>query len=374
MSFVLLNNYLHHLKDTLLKQPTSLGKAQSAQSVKDLRSAYTDLHHRYAQHKQKGVDKSFNQHTNKGFGFNSLQERIAYITARAPATYKIIDSLLSQALPHALEAVPQKAKHDTLSILDIGSGPAVAALAAIRAVENNSGLMKSKLSSVMLLEQDKDFAYATSQALKHIAPTLDVQCQQTDIKTADFPLSDIVIASYVYTEMKPTEAALSYLKSLQATRLLNLVVLPGTKHAFALMLKLRSNAIAQGFQILAPCPHAFDCPMASQTEQSWCHFRLNIERSQEHQTIKAGTLGHEEEPYLYLLVKAPCASMQATTSREGGRIINSPRHRKGHMYLDVCQTDGKLHTHCLTKNKTNDFKSLKKLKWGDFLGAESLMP
>ena len=53
-----------------------------------------------------------------------------------------------------------------------------------------------------------------------------------------------------------------------------LVIEPGTRSAARNLVRLREAALARGWRIAAPCPHAGECPMPGQRNRSWCHFNF----------------------------------------------------------------------------------------------------
>jgi ribosomal protein RSM22 (predicted rRNA methylase) len=124
-------------------------------------------------------------------------------------------------------------------------------------------------------------------------------------------------------------------------------------------LNLRDFAIKAGYFVLAPCPHVSACPMAN-VDGQWCHVRKRLHRSRIHMETKKATSGFEDEPYCYL-VTSPLPAADDGYSR----IINAPRHRPGHIYVDLCTPAGVVETSCVTKKNKGLFKEMKHAKWGD---------
>ena len=293
-----------------------------------LKHAYDDLSKRY-------------RSTNKS-GFKSKSEMVAYIHARFPATYAVIDHILEHEIHN---------KHDVKSVLDLGAGPGTATLAAL----NHFSLLHATL-----IEQTPELIGASGAVLQPSFSNCNFTfCSESVHKTA-FLKADLVMLSYLLTEMSKAQALKVYESSLKATKSYNLVVLPGTTAAFKLLLQLRDCAIALGCRVLAPCSHIQACPMAQNADQ-WCHFRQRLSRSRAHQDIKKGTMGYEDEPYCYLLV-APADQVNATSE---GRVVNTPKHRPGHVYIDVCSPSGTIETRCVTKKDKAAYKTAKNLTWGD---------
>ncbi len=290
-----------------------------------LKKAYCNLSERYKQ--------------STTSGFSSKLEMVAYVEARFPATFAVVDTILST------EITENESIH---SVLDLGAGPGTATLATFR---------HFPIEKSTIIEQTPDFVSAMQVAFEKIMPNVDFDIRCDSIFHKKFIRADLVILSYVLTEMQEAEALAVYQDSLAATNTYNLVVLPGTRDAFLLLLKLREQALRSGFSILAPCPHACRCPMAD-IDGQWCHFYQRLTRNSTHQQIKMGTLGYEDEPYCYLLVSP------VKLNEGDNRIIRDPRRRSGHYYVDVCRSSGNIETMCVTKKDPEKYKLLKNAKSG----------
>lgn len=53
-----------------------------------------------------------------------------------------------------------------------------------------------------------------------------------------------------------------------------LLIEPGTRASGRNLVRLREAALARGWQVAAPCPHAGTCPMPGQRSKAWCHFNF----------------------------------------------------------------------------------------------------
>lgn len=53
-----------------------------------------------------------------------------------------------------------------------------------------------------------------------------------------------------------------------------LLIEPGTRASGRNLVRLREAALARGWQVAAPCPHAASCPMPGQRNKAWCHFNF----------------------------------------------------------------------------------------------------
>ena len=311
--------YVERIKVELISQ------GQGAESTK---AAYASLSQRYRE--------------SNASGFRSKAEMGAYIDARFPATFSVIDHIIRSEIVSDTKVQ---------SVLDLGAGPGTATIAALNYFS---------LSHATLIEQTPEFVTAAGAVLRSSFPNSDFNFNSESLHNTNFPQADLVMLSYLLTEMSERQALNVYEKSLSATKAFNLVVLPGTSAAFKLLLQLRDRAIILGYQVLAPCPHMQVCPIAKNAEQ-WCHFRQRLSRSRAHQNIKKGTMGYEDEPYCYLLV----APADQVTGSVQDRVINTPKQRPGHVYVDVCAQSGAIERKCVTKKDKIAYKAAKDLNWGD---------
>jgi ribosomal protein RSM22 (predicted rRNA methylase) len=53
-----------------------------------------------------------------------------------------------------------------------------------------------------------------------------------------------------------------------------LLIEPGMRASGRNLVRLRETALARGWQVAAPCPHAARCPMPGQRNTAWCHFNF----------------------------------------------------------------------------------------------------
>ncbi|HWB96058.1 MAG TPA: small ribosomal subunit Rsm22 family protein, partial [Bryobacteraceae bacterium] len=133
------------------------------------------------------------------------------------------------------------------------------------------------------------------------------------------------------------------------------VIEPGTPKGFSLIRQIRDSLLAQGANMLAPCPAASPCPIAS---PDWCHFSQRVERSSLHRRLKDGALGYEDEKFSYVaLARMPVALPPA-------RIIRHPRHQPGLITLDLCRA-GVLDAVKVPRRDRERFREARRARWGD---------
>src|SRR5262249_30887340 len=151
---------------------------------------------------------------------------------------------------------------DPKTALDVGAGPGTALWAAVDCWPD--------LAEAMLLEASPIFR-ACGEELAREADLPRVSWRRADItvETIDCTPRDLVSLGYVLNELAPA-ARQSVLKRLWDVTADTLVIVePGTPAGWERILAARHQLIEAGAHVLAPCPHAFDCPLRA---PDWCHF------------------------------------------------------------------------------------------------------
>ena len=241
----------------------------------------------------------------------SDDERLAYLLVRMPATFA--------ALAQALRAAKQQLTGDSgdalvsddcmamETMLDLGAGPGTAAWAACETFP--------ELRRLRLIERDLGFiglgrqlfAAGESPALRQAewmhcdlngSLAESTPTRATAARVGDPDAFDLVVASYSWGELSPARQSQCLRQAWQRTRKLLVLVEPGTRAGFGCIHQARSELIALGANLLAPCPHSVACPMAGAGD--WCHFAARVERTAMHRRLKGGELGHEDEKFSYV--------------------------------------------------------------------------
>ncbi|MEI8295355.1 MAG: small ribosomal subunit Rsm22 family protein [Alphaproteobacteria bacterium] len=268
-------------------------------------------------------------------GFRDDADRYAYIAARLPTTYKVMQAVFQQ-LPDTFR--PQ-------SLIDLGSGPGTATLAGFARWPD--------LANAMLVDSDAQLL-RWSQFLLEGRPA-SFQCM--NLASYQPPSADLLVLSYVLTELSALEQQSLLAKVWQACQNMLVIVVPGTPRAFTMLLQCRDYLIQQGAWIVAPCPHHESCPLAD--AQDWCHFATSVVRTDFQKQAKKGKLGWEVEKYSYLIVS------RHQTERSQGRIVRRPIKGSGHIIFDVC-TNGQLLRQTFSKSQP-DYPQYKRKDWGDMI-------
>ncbi|MDI3311307.1 MAG: small ribosomal subunit Rsm22 family protein [Thermoanaerobacterium sp.] len=274
---------------------------------------------------------------------SSYEEAIAYISYRMPATFAAIYAVLKDVKEICGDDINPK------SILDVGAGPGTAMWAATS--------IWNGMDKITLLEKNKNMI--------KIGKKLSSNSNNSSIKNsiwieADLenlpilPKHDMVIASYSIGEMNEISQHDALKKLWEAANNVLIIIEPGTKSAFSQIKKLRDILISCGGYIIAPCPHANECPI---NDNDWCHFSSRVQRTSIHRKVKNGQLSYEDGKFSYICVsKKPCKTIKS-------RIIRHPQIRKGHIILDLCTKDG-IKKFTVKKSDGDIYKKARNSKWG----------
>ncbi|MCH9609503.1 MAG: hypothetical protein S4CHLAM45_14190 [Chlamydiales bacterium] len=281
-----------------MRLPKKLTEALEGMDLKELEKASEELTAHYLDRKWKLTYK----------------QKLAYVLCRMPATLAVLESL--------------HLNYSTL--LDLGAGPGTASL-----------LFGDKVTSV---EQDPDFI--------KLSKLLDSQGSwiNEDFRKASLTPHDALLFSYSLGEVWP----LSLKPYWELAKEALVIVEPGTPRGYQTILEARDQLIALGGYVAAPCPHNNSCPLI---KPDWCHFGVNVPRSQLHRRLKKGSMSYEEEKFSYLIV---------TRQKHQGnaRILIKPDKHPGHVKLKLCTERG-VEWKTISKKEGKLYKLTRKKRWGE---------
>lgn len=311
----------------------------SQYKLADLQKAAEELTHRYRDDQERSllVKKS------SSFMRTSLQ-RAAYAGFRMPSTYAV--------MKRVLEELKIRSHQETFeTLLDLGAGPGTSLWAAQEVFPT--------LQKLTLLEKDPELIQLGKRLAKK--SSLNASWQEEDLTLAHFQKHDLVILSYVLSELQSVENVIG--KAWEATQKVLVIVEPGTRYGFANILLARDFLIKSQAHLVAPCPHQNSCPLALAGD--WCHFSERVPRSRFHKMIKGGEKGYEDEKYSYLIAsKMPAETYQGETYQ--ARIVRHPQIHPGHINLTLCTAEGLLRK-TFSKKEGEIYKQVRKKEWGDIL-------
>ena len=272
----------------------------------------------------------------------SETDALAYALARMPATYAAVTACLN-----ALQEIDPR--FAPTSLLDVGAGPGTASWAAAEAF--------SSLTDFVLLDANSALRALALDLGRESARLNKMTYQRGEARAAlaAAESADLVVASYVIAELGEMDqsalAALMWTK----TRDTLLIVEPGTPAGYARIIALRTQLIALGGHVAAPCPHDGRCPLAS---PDWCHFTRRLPRLRAHRQIKGAELPFEDEKFSYVaLTRAPVAQRPS-------RVLTQPVVGKVEVTAKLCTADGLVVTKVASRAKA-EYARARRWRWGD---------
>lgn len=259
----------------------------------------------------------------------------AYCAVRMPATFAAV----SRALELALECFDGEIN----SVLDVGAGTGVGAIAA---------RILTDCAEITLIERERNMIDAGRQFMECME--INGDWIERDITNGIPARADLVICSYCLNELPESRRKAVVEQLAESAEKMLVIVEPGTPNAFASMLKTRSELIASGLTVVAPCPNVGECPLLN---GDWCHFSARAARSKLHKQLKNADVPYEDEKFCLLAVTReganPC----------GFRILRRPIIQPGRITLKLCGENGVL-TETVTKSNPK-FKTARKANVGD---------
>ncbi|MBO0812561.1 MAG: rRNA methyltransferase [Microlunatus sp.] len=271
-------------------------------------------------------------------------EALAYAVYRMPATYAAIRTVLDQ-LPE--QAVRPGARH-----LDIAGGTG----AAVWAVADR---WPDTAAHTVLEQSTAAISVGRRLSAAGAVPVRNTRWEQRVLTGAtELPSADVITIGYLLSEIGQSLCAAILAAALAAGAELLIIVEPGTKNGYRRILQARDQLITAGWQLVAPCPHQLDCPLAGQ-QRDWCHFSARLNRSAQHRRAKGAELGYEDEKFSYL-VAAP-----EPLDRAAGRVLRHPAFPKGRSEMIVCQSSGVVERITVAKRDQDHYRAARRVEWGD---------
>ncbi len=289
---------------------------------------------------QRAADRMTQQYHREGKNstplFSDLAGCRAYLAIRMPATYAAIHCVFKECRGGLPDFHPK-------SLLDFGAGPGTGCWAAAEWFDS--------LESIHCVEP--------SRLMREIGQKIARQSDRASICNARWSEDlrvesvDLALFSYVFTEMSAA-ACVKTLKEEWEHCQVVAVIEPGTPVGFQRILQIRDWALAQKAHLAAPCPHTEKCPMPA---SKWCHFPARVDRSRLHKSLKAATLGYEDEKFSYLVFgKIPAQPFF-------GRVVDRPQKNKGFVKIFVC-AEGALQEVSVSR-KNEAYRAARDIKYGD---------
>jgi ribosomal protein RSM22 (predicted rRNA methylase) len=285
------------------------------------------------------------QNYRAGGGSRTIRSRddaLAYAFARLPATYAAATAVFN-ALGQVCDLAPR-------SLLDIGAGPGTAAFAAAAAFDS--------LAEIRLVEANAEMReLGTTLLAESTNAALQVATYRISLgATADMGAADLVVASYVAGEFPPAGLA-SFAQALWAATAQALAIIePGTPAGYGRIMQMRSQLIAAGAHVAAPCPHQRECPLVA---PDWCHFAKRLPRSRDHLQVKAAAVPFEDEKFSYVVLLR-----DVPAHRADARVLAPPKVTKSAITSKLCAVEG-LVSETIARRDGEAWRRRKSWRWGE---------
>jgi ribosomal protein RSM22 (predicted rRNA methylase) len=315
----------------LLRQ--AIDRALNGVARADLAAAAAALSQRYREERRNGA-----------FYVANRRDALAYVAVRMPATYAAVRA----SFDAIAEARPDFAPK---TMLDFGAGPATALWAAADCWP--------ALADALLVEASPTLrACGEELAAEAGLPPMTWRIANVASDLIDGPPRDLVTLAYVLNELAPgvRKSALERLWRLTADTLV--IVEPGTPAGWQRILAARHQLIESGAHVVAPCPHAHECPLQT---PDWCHFAKRVARSRLHRQAKGADVPWEDEKFSYV------ALSRTPAPEAGARVIARPRKASGRVTLKLCRPDGSAGDQLFSRRDGDLFKQAWRSDWGSSL-------
>ncbi|HSX13832.1 MAG TPA: small ribosomal subunit Rsm22 family protein [Chlamydiales bacterium] len=275
------------------------------------------------------LSSSYREKNSSQSVFADQAKRLAYLATRFPATFAAVQEVCKR-LP-----TPQ-------TILDLGAGPATATLALVDLFPNIQATLVEKSSEAISL--GKELLEGHTWICKDMKELKEI------------PKADLCILSYSLGEIKPLG---TFLERLWQSEVATIAIIePGTPSGYQTILDARDFFITVNAKIVAPCPHALQCPLKG---NDWCHFSIRLERTKLHRLLKEGTLGYEDEKFSYLIVS------KKISPTGGDRILRHPFKGSGFVRFNLCTEEGTNRERVVSRKDKELYRLARDAKWGDLL-------
>ncbi|MFA4974528.1 MAG: small ribosomal subunit Rsm22 family protein, partial [bacterium] len=268
--------------------------------------------------------------------------------------YALSAYLAAFLIPNAVKVMHCLGQIDTpgddISVLDIGSGPGTASIAASVFFSMKQPDARIRIAAIDRIRPALEKAH---ELFKKIAPphhsfesaTLDIT-KQTLQKVLAKQRFDVIIAANVLNELSEdqafkisTELARDFLKENGSF----IIIDPALRETARPLMKLRDSLVDGGVaRVTAPCLHQKQCPMLAANERDWCHFYINWEPPEF--LIELDRLSGMDHTHLkmsYLIFK-PANHESPVMSHGLWRVVSSPLVSKGKRELVLCGKSGEL--------------------------------
>ena len=301
-----------------------------------VKALYAELKSGELEKAQKSLTYKYKNETGESKSLiDSKKDSLLYAISRMPATYAVVCTLLKQLFEQGFI-------QDIESVLDVGSGTGAGYFA-----------VKEPFADIKI-----DLIETNSNMIKVFESLTDenVKVEKADIIRDNVKnQADLVMTSYVLSEMKEQDRLDSVEKLLNLANKYLLIVDTGTPRTYENMMTVKRFVQEKGYNIVAPC-NTEKCGL----KNDYCQFFARVERSALMKQAKSGELSYEDEKYFYLLIS------KDSFEQSGERVIRRPIIKTNNIELMLCSKDG-VNKKVYTKKDKDLFKKAKKAKINDII-------
>jgi ribosomal protein RSM22 (predicted rRNA methylase) len=270
-------------------------------------------------------------------------DALAYAVVRMPATYAAVAASLNALTDVRPDFAPE-------TLLDVGAGPGTASFAAAEALPSLTSFAALDANPTLrTLALELAESAGRLQGLSYLLGSARALIAQAEP-------ADLVVASYMIGELSDNEQTALIVSLWDRTRDTLVIVEPGTPAGYARIIAARTQLIAAGAHVAAPCPHDRPCPLSA---PDWCHFVQRLARSRAHKQVKDVEVPFEDEKFIYL------ALTRAPIDRPAARVLAQPVITKVAATAKLCCADGTLQIASIPRRNKAAFAAARRWDWGD---------
>lgn len=241
----------------------------------------------------------------------------AYLAYFAPRTLAAVAACLETA------PAPER-------IIDLGAGTGALSLAFALAGTRH----------VTLVDHDPLALEVAHRLLRRVPAAVRVEVRSTAVETATpWPQDTTVASAFTLGELSTHDDGEAHWRLLlqAAPSAPRFFLVDAGDHRRARRLQeLRRAALAAGWHVAAPCPHAEDCP-ALERSRDWCHQRTPRRLTPRLAHFAAATgRDPEEMAFSHLDLRR----QPLDERHDGVLVLGEPRREKGRVRLPVCGDGG----------------------------------
>lgn len=305
-----------------------------------INSLYASINKQVLTDSRKGLTSRYKETRESGRSLiDSKTDGLVYAISRMPATYSVVYTLLNNLIEQGIIDGIE-------SVFDVGSGTGAGYFATKEIFPD---------AEISLFERDSNMI----QTFKKLDEDKDV-VRFDFIKDEFEEKADLVMTSYVLSEMNEEGRMSSVKKMINASNRYVLLIDTGTPRTYENFMKVKRMVPEYGWKVIAPCMTE-KCGL----KNDYCQFYARVERSSLQKMAKEASLSYEDEKYFYLLLAKDDVKIKQS------RVIRRPIIKTNVTELKVCDSSG-VREVLVTKKNKETYKKSKKTKINELIDLTEL--